>query len=47
MNSKEKVDTFLFIHHNDANWLHIKLTFHESLSAHIRKDMALLLFEKL
>lgn len=44
MNSKDKVNTFLFIHHNDANWLSIRATFHESLTALIRKDMVFLLF---
>lgn len=36
MNCVDKVDTLLFIHHNDANWLHSRAAFYESLSAHVR-----------
>lgn len=34
MNSVDKVETFLFIHHNDANWLPSKAAFYESFTAH-------------
>lgn len=36
MNCVDKVDTFLFIHCNDANWLPSRETFYESLSAYKR-----------